>query len=144
AIFDTKEDYVMLGVTTGGFDASAYVYNGSTHRGGKKRLEHYGASVGYGLKKDTMTLAAGFSMIDSVLDSDGLTEQFNKDPFVKALESKYVPGIATHVKFGLGGFSLVAAYYTALDKLRLTQQFTLDGVEVRKDIRIRPAAWHVE
>src|SRR5436309_515712 len=30
AIFDTKEDYVMLGVTTGGFNASAYVYNGST------------------------------------------------------------------------------------------------------------------
>ena len=38
----------------------------------------------------------------------------------------------------------MAAYYEALRKLQIRQQFTLDEVEIHKDLRIRPSAWHIE
>ena len=136
-VFDAEEDYVSLGVTTGGFNAGAYVFDGRTNRrrGGDKRLEHYGATVGYGMKTDIMAFTAGVSMIDSVFDSDGLTEAFPE-----ALTSRYVPGVAAHLRFGLGGFSLVTTYYGALERARFNRE---KGERVRT-FRIQPKAWHVE
>ena len=131
AVFDTKEDHVLLGVKIGGFSAGAYVFTGDTQRGAHHRLEHYGASVGYGMKADPVSLVVGLSMIDSVFDADGL-----QDKFPEALTSRYVPGIAAHLRLGLFGFSLVTTYYAALREVHFTKNDT--------PVRIQPEAWSIE
>jgi hypothetical protein len=136
-VFDAKEDYVLLGVKTHGFTAGAYVFNGTTNRRGptgEKRVEHFGAAVGYGMKNDTLSFAAGINMIDSVFDSDGLTEKFPEAQTFR----KYAPGLGAHVRFGFRGFSLVAAYNAALREV----EFRREETEVRA--RIQPSAWHIE
>jgi len=134
-VFDAKEDHVLLGVKTHGFDAAAYVFNGTTNRrgpAGEKRLEHYGATVSYGMKTRTMSFAAGINAIDSVFDSDALTEAF---PAAQT-SRRYAPGIGSYVKFGLGGFSIVASYNAAIRETAFTRN--------KKAVRIQPAAWHIE
>lgn len=131
-VFDAKEEFALLDFRAFGFHAGAYVFNGDTNEGGgDKRLEHYGGSIGYGWQHDILSVAGGLSYIDSVFDSDALSEAFPE-----ARTAKYVPGIAAHVKLGLGGVSFNAGYYTAARKVR----FVRDDNEVR----FKPRAWHVE
>jgi hypothetical protein len=135
AVFDAKEDHLLLGVKIGGFSAGAYVFNGATQHGRpgavETRLEHYGATVGYGMQADPVVLVVGLSMIDSVFDTDGL-----QDKFPEALPSRAVPAIAAHVRLGLFGVSVVTAYYAALREAHFTKD---DNA-----VRIQPAAWYVE
>ena len=109
AVFDTKEDNILLMAKLGGFSMGAYVFQGDTHQTAQRYLEHYGATIGYGMKTDLLSLVAGLSLIDSVFDADGL-----QDKYPGALTARYVPGIAGHLRLGLFGFSLVTAYYSAL------------------------------
>ena len=132
-VFEAKEDFALLGGKKGGFNAGAYVFNGTTNEraSGEKHLDHYGATVGYGMTHDQMSFVAAIDMINSAFDSDGLTEAFPE-----ALRSSYSPGLAAHVKFGLGGFSLVTEYNTALRSVAFTRNDT--------PFRIRPTAWMIE
>src|SRR3989442_12980206 len=111
----------------GGLNVANYVVQGDTHRGVERRLQHYGAHVGYGLKTDVLSLVVGFSMIDSVFDSDGL-----EDKYPEALTAPYVPGIAANIRLSLFGFSLVTAYYGALRQAHFTRN--------DQPVNIRPAA----
>jgi hypothetical protein len=138
AVFDGKEDFALLKLEYGGFHADVYVYNGQTNRRTDKKLEHYGAAIGYSMKGDTVSLAAGVSMIDSVFDSDGLAEAY---PEALTLR-RYVPGLAAHAKLGFRGFSLVMAHYQALRRARFSR-LDEDG-EVVRTFHIRPQAWHLE
>src|SRR5436309_6392637 len=76
-VFEAKEDHILLGAKAYGFRAGVYVYDGTTKQLGAayggKRLEHYGATIGYGIQTDTLSFDVGFDFIDSVFDSDGLT-----------------------------------------------------------------------
>jgi hypothetical protein len=138
AVFDAKEDHALLKLQAAGFHADAYVYNGQTNRRTDKKLEHYGAAIGYGMKNDTMSVATGISMIDSVFDSDALAEEYPEAVTLR----KYVPGLAAHAKFGFAGLSLVAAHYGALRAARF-ERINEDG-EVIRAFHIRPRAWHLE
>jgi hypothetical protein len=140
SVFESKEDYAWLGVKTrgfdqtGGFDAGVYVFNGSTNdrASGEKHLDHYGAAVSYSLRNDRIELDAAINMINSVFDSDGLTEHFPE-----AQTSRYSPGISAHLRFLLAnGYSLATEYSTAL----LSVPFTRN----EQSFRIRPTAWHIE
>jgi hypothetical protein len=131
AVFDTKEDQILVEVRLGGLNVATYVFQGDTHRGVERRLQHYGGHVGYGLKTDVLSLVVGFSMIDSVFDSDGLQEKYPE-----ALTAPYVPGIAANIRLGLFGFSLVTAYYGALRQAHFTR--------ADQPVNIRPEAWSVE
>lgn len=136
-VFESKEDHMLLGVRAYGAHAAAYVFNGTTNRvrGGGKRLEHYGFTLGYAMKTDVLSFDAGVDMIDSVFDSDGLTAAFPE------LQHRgYVPGIATHVRFGLGGFSIVTEYNGALRAHRLTRETANNA----KTFSIQPRAWQIE
>lgn len=131
AVFDTKEDQILVEMKLGGLNVATYVFQGDTHRGVERRLQHYGAHVGYGVKTDVLSLVVGLSMIDSVFDSDGL-----EDKYPEALTAPYVPGIAANIRLGLFGFSLVTAYYGALRQAHFTRN--------DQPVNIRPEAWSVE
>jgi hypothetical protein len=141
-VFETKEDHALLGYRGYGFHAGAYVYNGTTdNRVQGKRLEHYGATLGYELKTDLLSFDAGVHWIDSVFDSNGLTDAF-LDELVTRKRRPYVPGVAVHAKVGLWGFSLIGEYNAATRAAHFTREDPVTADIL--DIRSRPEAWQVE
>ena len=132
AVFEGKQDFVMVGAQFLGFHAAAHVYNGRTNHRREKHLGHYGATLGYATRSgEQIALIAAVDLIDSVFDSDGL-----KEVLPGALTARYAPGISTHVKLGIFGFSFVAEYDTAL---RSTSFMRED-----ESLDIRPSAWALE
>jgi hypothetical protein len=131
-VFETQEDMVLLGIETGGFNTGAYVFNGETNEnGGEDHIEQFRATVGYLMNKGNMSFDADVDIIRSVFDSDELT-----DAFPDALEANYAPGIAAHIKFRMGGFSVVTEYNGALKEVKFTSNGDAFSIE--------PKAWQVQ
>src|SRR5947208_3598283 len=138
-VFETKEDYAQLGVHAYGFNAGVYTYNGSTDNNVRgKQLEHYGFTVSYAQKTALVSFDVGVDWIDSVFDSNGLTDAFPE--LVTRPRRAYTPGIAGRARFGLWGFSLVGEYNGATRQAN----FTRDLNENLVPVRTRPEAWQVE
>jgi len=145
-VVEAKEDYVLLGVKSYGFDVSAYLYNGSTNDlgGGAKRLQHYGFAAGYERKFDNVSFSVGVGLIDSLYDSDGLTEA------VPEMQTQpYVPGVSAYLKLGLWGFSFIGEYDTAVRNARFSRTTTTedengDIATASALFNIRPQTWQVE
>jgi len=140
-IFEAKEDFVLLGFRKYGFNAGAYLYNGTTdNRKRGKHLDHYGATVSYGMKTDLLSFDVGVDWNGSVFDTDGLTTAFpelQKRPRVSAGQGRsYTPGISTHGRLGMFGFSLLAEYDGAMNRVHFTRN--------RRDVSTMPEAWQVE
>ena len=134
-VFESKEDYALLGVRGYGLHAGAYVFNGTTdNRVRGKQLEHWGATISYGLKTDLVSFDVGVDWIDSVFDSDGLTAEFAE--LQTRRRKGYAPGVGAHARLGLWGFSLVGEY----DVATVGSHFTRAG----RPINTRPEAWQVE
>jgi hypothetical protein len=130
-----------------GVHAGAYVFDGDNDEtSGGDHLENWGATVGYQIGRQDTQLAVGADVISSVLEADGLREEFPGAP-----ESKYAPGIATHAQLRLGDFSLVGEYLQSLDDIRFTEAVEEDGGEDGGEnggedggrVRIQPVAWQV-
>src|SRR5437867_11012179 len=133
--FEAKEDYVLLGAKSHGFSAGAYVYDGTTdNRKRGKHLEHYGGTIGYGIKTDLLSFDVGVDWIDSVFDTDGLTAAFTE--LQKRPKRAYTPGISVHGRLGMAGFSLIAEYDGAMNRVHFTRS--------RRDVSTMPEAWQVE
>src|SRR5213594_2407822 len=133
--FEAKEDYVLLGAKSHGFSAGAYVYNGTTdNRKRGKHLEHYGGTIGYGIKTDLLSFDVGVDWIDSVFDTDGLTAAFTE--LQKRPKRAYTPGISVHGRLGMFGFSLIAEYDGATRRVHVAR--------ARQDLKTMPEAWQVE
>src|SRR5437773_10100611 len=139
-VFEAKEDHILLGAKAYGFRAGVYVYDGTTNQLGAayggKRLEHYGATIGYGIQTDTLSFDAGFDFIDSVFDTDGLTGASDFLALQNRGKRGYISGLAGHARLGLWGFSLTGEYETAYDEARI--------ILTRRNFHIQPQAWQVE
>src|SRR5262245_47352713 len=140
-IFEAKEDHLLLGYKAYGFNVGAYVFNGDTNnavrsRGGTrdKFLEHYGFALGYGHKGETLSFDVGVGWIDSVFDTDGLSQAFPE--LVLAPNKGYTPGVAAFVRAGLFGFSFIGEYDTAVRQ----NKFTRGG----QQLKTQPEAWQIE
>ena len=141
-VFETEEDSVGLGVEVNGFNAGAYAFNGQTNTGGGPDIvDQFGGYVGYRFKNDNMSLDARVDAISSVFDSNNLALAYPE-----ALRSAYAPGISAHARFGMGGFSLITEYDSALRSTRFAQVvgFTADGDPITRAVRIQPRAWMIE
>jgi hypothetical protein len=130
-VFETKENVLLLGMESGGFNAGAYAFNGDTNEA-EDKIEQFGATVGYVFENDDLSLEADVDYINSIFDSDGLTEAFPD-----ALKSGKEPGIAAHIKFRSGDYSLVTEYNGALGKFEFTD-------EDDEPVRLQPTAWQVQ
>jgi len=139
-IFEAKEDHILLSLKKWGVHVGGYVYNGTTNRvgGGGKRLEHYGFTAGYEIKTENVSFVVGAGWIDSVFDTDGLTDAFSE---LQESRRGYVPGVALNVRLGLWGFSFIAEYITALHHARIIRTLDNDDVGI---FNVRPEAWQVE
>jgi len=133
--FEAKEDYAQLGVRSHGFNGGIYLFNGTTdNRQRGKHLEHWGVTVGYGMKTDLVSFDVGVDWMDSIFDTDGLTAAF---PELQTRPKRaYTPGFSAHGRFGIFGFSLIAEYDGATQQVHFTRS--------RRDVKTMPEAWQVE
>ena len=146
-IGETGEDALMVGFEAADFHGSFYVFNGDTNEGGgDDTIEHFGATVGYTLENDELSLDVGIGYLSSLLDSDGLT-----DSMPDGMDSDYVGGIAAHLVAGVGDFVLIGEYVAGLDDaIEVNSVDILDGagnVIGSTDETVnhgRPAAWNLE
>ncbi len=130
-VFETREDTVLLGAEAAGFVGGAYAFNGDTNEGGGDHVGNFGATIGYAAERGDMEFTARVDFINSVFDSDGLTEAFPD-----ALEADYTPGLAALARLRMGAFSISTEYNGALRDA----DFVSEGEPVNR----RPEAWYVE
>jgi hypothetical protein len=134
AIFESKQDHVLLRFRHRGFTAAGYVFNGKTNRRGPesgKKLDHYGGTVGYAAKSGDLAYSLTGYFIDSVFDSESLLSAYPE-----ALYAPYVPGVAAVLRLAWGGFTLAGEYDTGTSHL----EFVRNG----QSFSIRPSAWMAE
>ena len=86
------------------------------------------------MKTDLLSFDVGVDWIDSVFDTDGLTAAFAE--LQTRPKRAYTPGISVHGRLGMAGFSLIAEYDGAMNRVHFTRS--------RRDVSTMPEAWQVE
>ncbi len=131
-IGEGQEDSLILGFEKMGYYVSFFVYNGDTNKGGgDSTIEQFGATFGYTMDSENISLDVGIGYLSSLLDSDGLT-----DSMPDGLESDYVGGLVVHFVAEFGDVMVIGEYVSGLD----------DAVELAEEIvnHGKPAAWNLE
>jgi len=142
-IFEAKEDHLLIGYRDHGITVAAYVFNGDTNNSKRgKQLEHGGFAVSYGHKGETLSFDVGLGWIDSVFDTDGLSQAFPE--IVLKKDSDYTPGVAAFVRAGLFGFSFIAEYDTAIRSTKFISTQRRGSLSPGQQLSTQPEAWQVE
>jgi len=134
---ETRESAVLVGFDINGLYGSVYAFNGDIEEADDddNHVDNFGASLGYAVENDTMTLDAGVSYINNLVDSDGLGDGFDEavaeaDELGEVLElDDYVGGFAAHFVAEFGNLNLIAEYVGAIDDI----EYRVDGVKVEED-----------
>lgn len=142
---ETRESAVLVGFDINGLYGTIYAFNGDVEEADDddNHVDNFGASLGYALEKDTMTLDVGVSYINNLIDSDGMGDSYDDavaeaDELGNVLElDDYVGGFGAHIVVELGSLNLIAEYVGAIDDI----DYQLDGVSVKEDA-IR--SWNLE
>ncbi|MDH4318854.1 MAG: LbtU family siderophore porin, partial [Desulfobulbaceae bacterium] len=70
----------------------------------------FGASVGYAMENDSMSLNVGADYISNLANSDGMADAIGDDELTDE-----IGGLAAHVILGFGKFSCIAEHVAATD-----------------------------
>jgi len=112
-IAETQETALQVGFAAQGAYGSIFAFNGDTNEGGgDSQIEQFGANLGYLLEQDTFSLDFGVSYMNSMGDSDGLSEMLEEE---NLLDADYVDGLGVYAIATIGPVSLIGEYITALD-----------------------------
>lgn len=138
---ETQEAALLVGVDVAGFSASVYAFNGdsienSTVAAGDDTADHYGASLGYAMESGKFKLNIGADYINSIADSNGLTDGITDFKGDVELVS-YVAGTAAHINMEFGPVALVLEQVSARDKFDVAElSWGTAGA--------KPSAYHAE
>jgi len=112
-IGETRETALQLGFAAQGAYGSIFAFNGDTNEGGgDSQIEQFGANLGYQYEQEGFSVDLGVSYMNSLGDSDGLSELLAE---ANLLESDYVGGLDMYAIASLGPVSLIGEYISALD-----------------------------
>ena len=112
-IAETRETALQVGFAARGIHGSVFAFNGDTNEGGgDSRIEQFGANLGYLLEQEKFSLDIGVSYMNSMGDSDGLSEMLEEE---NLLDADYVDGLGVYAIATIGPVSLIGEYITALD-----------------------------
>ena len=149
-IAETRESAVLVGFERNGLYGALFIFNGDVDEDGEEsQIDNFGATVCYEMENDDFALNAGIGYINNIIDSDGLTDAFDEerdaladiseDAFIELKD--YVGGINAYAALGLGPFSLLGEYISALDDPEFNQfDGTLETVEKMDAFK----AWSIE
>jgi hypothetical protein len=109
---ETNQSAIQVGYSTDEFYGSVYAFNCDTQKAGDDQMECFGANIGMNHEDgDTsITLEAGY--ISNIADTGGLDSDTGVD--------EYSGGYALSANIGLGDFSLIGEYISALDAVEYT------------------------
>ena len=107
---ESREDSIRIGYHGRGPYGSVYLFNGDVNKaGGDDTLDNFGATVGYILDNESLSLDIGVGYINSLAESNG-----NQETIPIAGEvSGYTPGISVHGVLNSGPFTVVGEYISA-------------------------------
>ncbi|MEA1922883.1 MAG: LbtU family siderophore porin [Pseudomonadota bacterium] len=129
---ETRESAVVLGLDFNGIYAGAYAFNGDINESGDDdEIKCFGLNAGYAFENENFNFDVGMGWINSIGDSDGLTDALPGD--IK----DYVAGITAHAIFSWQGLTLIGEYLGATDEFELAElDFKGAGAE--------PETWNIE
>ncbi|MEA3546081.1 MAG: LbtU family siderophore porin [Thermodesulfobacteriota bacterium] len=134
---ETNDSAVLLGFESGFFHGSLYAFNGDINESGDDdEIDTYGAVLGYIHANDNTSLHLTFHYISNIGDTDGIGDYLQDEVGIDEIDD-YVDGVSVHAHFGIGPFTLVGEYLTALDDFEAAEiAFDGDGAE--------PESWNIE
>ena len=133
---ETRESALLVGFDITGLYGSVYAFNGDIEErdDDDNHVDNFGATLGYALEHEQMTLDAGVCYINNIIDSDALGELFEDEGY----ELKdYVGGFGAHIVLEFGQINLIGEYLAAIDDL----EYESEGSQVKEDA-IR--SWNLE
>ncbi|MCK5540977.1 MAG: LbtU family siderophore porin [Deltaproteobacteria bacterium] len=129
---ESRESAVILGIDFNGLHASAYAFNGDINENrDDDEIKCFGLNAGYAFENETFNFDIGAGWINSIADSDGLTDALPGD--IK----NYVAGVTAHAIFFWQGLTLIGEYLGATDEFEVSElNFKGSGAE--------PKTWNIE
>lgn len=125
------ETALQAGIESGGFSASAYVFNGDSNKGDEDNIDNFGLDVGYQMTAGEIELSVAAGYLNNLGDTDALQDSI-ANPI-----ADYVPGWFLSANAGFGAVNLIAEYVTAGDAFAPGE---LDW----QGAGAQPQAWNVE
>ena len=96
-------------------------------------IDNFGANAGYTMESENVTIDAGISYINNLVDADGWEDTLD------GLElNDYAAGMGVYAIIGFGQFTFIGEYVTALDDIELFD----DTGATAYDVEI--SAWNLE
>lgn len=135
-IGETRETTAQLGFVTGGFNGSAYLFNGTNKKDGENRIGSWGANLGYAHESDSLTWVAGIGYISDLGDSDTLQDVIGDNLGGNDIGDR-TGGWTVAAGIEIGPFNLIGEYLSATDS------FDAVAVPWRTD-GAQPKAWNLE
>lgn len=133
---ETAETAIQLGFERNGLYGSVYAFNGSANKTNtNSSLDQWGANLGYAMENDRMSLDIGVGFINTLEDSDGISDHLGED--TTGAMADHVAGMAVHGVLGFGGIALIGEYVGATENFAASE-LPWDGNGAQ------PAAWNVE
>ena len=133
---ETRDTAMQIGFETGYFFGSVYAFNGDIKESGDDdKIDTYGASLGYVQVTDDKSFDLTFHYINNIADTDGIGD-YLEDEVGDEIDD-FVDGFSVHAHVGIGPFTLIGEYLTALDDFKDDEiAFNGGGAE--------PESWNVE
>jgi len=135
---ETRETAVRVGVVLGPVDFGIGVFNGDVKKTGNEDndLEQFVAHLTFSQEYDGLAVTCGAAYINSIADSDGLTEQVENS--ATGTLDDFVAGLDVWAVVEAGPVSVLAEYVGALETFEANE---LESAGAR---RARPRALNVE
>lgn len=125
------ETSLQLGLESGGFAASAYVFNGDSNKTDADNLDNFGLDIGYGMESDNMAFSAAAGYLNHIGDTDMLQDA------VAGPVADYVAGWFATFNASFGAISVIGEYLGSGDAFQ-TAELAWDGEGAE------PQAWNIE
>ncbi len=131
---ETKEDALLVGLTSAGFTLEGFVYNGDTQKTGEEdQIDQYGLNLGYSGEVSGVGFALGAGYLNNIADSDGVNDKLTGGTSLR----KYVGGVALNGSITTGDVTFSGGYVKAQDKFQ-------SGELAFNSLGAQPVAWNTE
>ncbi len=135
-IGETREAAIQLGAETGGIHGSIFLFNGDVDEADAddNHIDNFGAEAGYTMESDALSVDAGVSYINDLMDADGFEDVFAEG----AQLNEYAAGLGAYVIVSIGPATIIGEYVAAMDDIELLDEA---GDTVYSE---KIAAWNAE
>ncbi len=104
---ETRDAAIEVGISTGNFSGSLYVFKGDQ----QNSIKNYGASLGYTAEFSGAALTAGLGYVNDLAESDGIVDD-------ATVMTNKAPAWTANAELAMGPFTLIGEYLTATKSIQ--------------------------